>query len=509
MSQRLLRVLVILTSVIFYSGCGGESNSPDPVATPDPVVTPAPVTASTLLPGRADNFNHVTIFNGDEISMAAVDNPNHWVQFNNISLTANTDLSITFARTSGDPEYIDQMLLEIHENTLNGTVIGTVDLSDTGDWANYQTKTIALNNTGSTSALFFRFIGVGGVNVRDFTLQRQGVELANQNSIPASPVNACINLGGSLEAPASSAPAYWGLQVEASDLAVIANAGFDTIRLPVKWSDYTSNNSPYTIDPAFFNTVDTIIDWAFDNELKVVLDVHHYDELYEETDAHQDRFIAMWEQIAEHYKDWWDENLIFEIINEPYDENRDGSGMTITRTDAINRLALAKIRESNPDRWVVLGTGQFGGMDGLRLSTPPDDAKTILSLHYYDPFEFTHQGAEFTDIPAPLGATWGSDADRVNLDRDFNLAESLRHQFGKPLLIGEFGVVHDGNSDGIGDPIIVPEARRAPWTAAVRAEAEARGMGWCYWDYATSFKAYQKDQNMWFPQIRNAFFPLQ
>ena len=52
--------------------------------------------------------------------------------------------------------------------------------------------------------------------------------------------------------------------------------------------------------------------------------------------------------------------------------------------------------------------------------------------------------------------------------------------------------------------MIVPANERAAWTRFVRREAEARGFGTCYWDYATSFAAYDSDRGRWIGAMRGA-----
>ena len=50
--------------------------------------------------------------------------------------------------------------------------------------------------------------------------------------VPDSPVDRCMNLGGALEAPNEG---DWGYTIRAEDLETIKAAGFDTVRLPVRW----------------------------------------------------------------------------------------------------------------------------------------------------------------------------------------------------------------------------------------------------------------------------------
>ena len=61
-----------------------------------------------------------------------------------------------------------------------------------------------------------------------------------------------MNLGNALEAPNEG---DWGMKVEEEYLKAIADAGFQTVRLPVKWSAHAMKEPPYTIDPKFLARV--------------------------------------------------------------------------------------------------------------------------------------------------------------------------------------------------------------------------------------------------------------
>ena len=71
-------------------------------------------------------------------------------------------------------------------------------------------------------------------------------------------------------------------------------AGFDTVRLPVKWSAHAAASAPYTIDAGCFDRVDRAVEWALRRELGVVLDIHHFDELSADVEGQAARFLALW-----------------------------------------------------------------------------------------------------------------------------------------------------------------------------------------------------------------------
>ena len=108
-----------------------------------------------------------------------------------------------------------------------------------------------------------------------------------------------INFGQSLEAPHEG---DWGLILRAPYFRVARDAGFTAVRVPIRWSAHAAASPPYTVDREFFARIDWVVDRALANSLAAVIDVHHYDELTSNPASHKERFIAIWKQIAEHYK---------------------------------------------------------------------------------------------------------------------------------------------------------------------------------------------------------------
>ncbi|MEM8615951.1 MAG: cellulase family glycosylhydrolase, partial [Pseudomonadota bacterium] len=117
----------------------------------------------------------------------------------------------------------------------------------------------------------------------------------------------------------------------------------------------------------------------------------------------------------------------------------------------------------------------------------------ILTYHDYSPFEFTHQGAFWAEPVRPMGVRWGTRVDEAAMAKDLDKAARLASQHRMPVFVGEFGVYEE-----------VPEAQRARWIGAIRRGMEARGLGWCHWDFATTLKAYDLTTEAWIPSIRAA-----
>jgi endoglucanase len=304
-----------------------------------------------------------------------------------------------------------------------------------------------------------------------------------QHNTPSSPVGKCMNMGGALEAPKEG---DWGYRIRERDFHTLREAGFDTVRIPIKWSNRTDQNAPYKINPRLLKRVGNVVDQANGAGLNVIINVHHYDKISQNADAELPRLYAIWDQIIEYFR-YAPDTVMFEFLNEPHTD------MTPARVDEVNRALLAKVRAVNPDRWVVLGGGEWGTLNGLLATNPPRDERAITTFHYYSPFEFTHQGAPWAHKKVPLGQTWGTSADRKAMASDFSKAARWRDRTGMPLLLGEFGVYTK-----------VPDVHRAAWTEQVRQTAETVGFSWCYWDFATSLQAYDTATEQFRPGMLEA-----
>lgn len=214
------------------------------------------------------------------------------------------------------------------------------------------------------------------------------------------PLGRGINLGNALDVARDETPR---LVLEERHLVAVKAAGFDFIRLPVCWSAHAERSAPYTIDGALFERVDRVIEEAIRRDLTVILDVHHYRDLQRNPSRHTARFLALWRQIARRYAAS-SERLLFELLNEPCD------AMTAERWNTLLAQALDVVRESCPDHTVVVGpaSNDAAALPALRL---PDDDRMLVTIHYYAPMQFTHQGARWlANAEQWVGTVWGRKA---------------------------------------------------------------------------------------------------
>ena len=296
-----------------------------------------------------------------------------------------------------------------------------------------------------------------------------------------------MNLGNALEGPREGA---WGLYLKEEYFVDIAEAGFDSVRVPIRWSAYTRYEPPYEISEQIFNRVDWVIEQAFANNLAVIINVHHFDAIMEMPEIQVDRLIAIWTQIAERYQNYPD-TLYFELLNEPHEK------LDSETWNLIFPQVLTAIRQTNPARYIIIGPDQWNSVDRLdTIILPEEDRRIIVTFHYYKPHEFTHQGASFSTAADVKDRPWGSDGEIQALKDDFDRALAWSEAERRPIFVGEFGVFAQ-----------TPIDYRVVWLSTVRSEAEARGFSWAHWDFGTDFAAYKLSKREWREPILEALIP--
>jgi endoglucanase len=283
-----------------------------------------------------------------------------------------------------------------------------------------------------------------------------------------------INYGNMFEAPTETA---WGNQWKPEYAGIIADLGFNHVRIPIRWepSDRSMAAAPYTITSTFLNRIKQVVDSALNNGLYAIINMHHHDLLFENPDTQKERFLAQWKQISEFFSDYPD-SLLFELLNEPHGE------LTAEKWNVFLNDALTTIREDSPERIVLIGTAEWGGLGGLPSLELPEDENIILTVHYYNPFQFTHQGAEWSgeQSQAWLGTKWlDTETERDVMRQDFAPLKAYELQNNIPVHIGEFGAYSKADLQS-----------RVKWTTFLSRYLEELGWSWAYWEFSAGFGIY-------------------
>jgi endoglucanase len=296
------------------------------------------------------------------------------------------------------------------------------------------------------------------------------------------PLGKCVNLSNMLETPREG---VWGRAFQDEDATRIRRAGFATVRLPVRFSGHALAAAPFTIDPTFMARVRHVVDTNLAAGLNVILDLHNYEELMRDPDAHRVRFAALWRQVAAEFRSA-PATLWFELANEPNDRLNDATLMGVLTP------ALAEVRATNPTRPVIVGGQSWSGIDSLATLTLPDDRYIVPTFHYYDPFDFTHQGADWIHPSPPRGRLFGTPADHVQLEAALGKVRTYMTRTGRVPFMGEYGAFEQ-----------VPMEQRIIYYRTISAAFASAGIQGCAWGYTNTFHLW-RDGHGWTRDLLDA-----
>ena len=279
---------------------------------------------------------------------------------------------------------------------------------------------------------------------------------------------------------------------QAKHFARIKEAGFSSVRInlhPFRHMDAANGSA---LKPSWLDTLDWAVKEALANRLAVILDMHEFGAMAEDPAGRKGAWLAFWRQVAPRFKEAPDD-VVFELLNEPFGK------LTSELWNEYLKEGLAVVRATNPTREVIVGGGRWNSIDGLQtLVLPEDDRNLIVTVHYYTPMEFTHQGAPWNEENKDKsGVVWaGTDQERRRIELDFAKAQRWAVEHDRPVLLGEFGAYDKADMDS-----------RARYTASVARTAERLGWSWAYWQFDSDFVVYDIGKDGWVEPLRKALVP--
>ncbi|RZJ15473.1 MAG: glycoside hydrolase family 5 protein, partial [Acinetobacter sp.] len=214
---------------------------------------------------------------------------------------------------------------------------------------------------------------------------------------------------------------------------IIKAAGFDHVRIPIHPFSQTTGTAEFQLRESFLAMLDTAVNRSLANGLIPIIDFHEHNAMQKDPLGTKPMFLAIWDQIAIHYKDS-PSSVLFEVANEP--------NMKAEIWNEILNDAHAIIRKSNPNRTLLIGTINGNQIKYLKdLKIPKNDKNVIVTIHYYMPIKFTHQGAQWSKNYKDIsGLTWPTaESGEQEIIADFNVAAQWSKENGIALHLGEFG----------------------------------------------------------------------
>lgn len=286
------------------------------------------------------------------------------------------------------------------------------------------------------------------------------------------------------------------------DVIVIAEAGFDHIRLPID-EEQMWNESGKKEDEAF-DLMHQAINWGLSQDLKMVIDLHilrshHFiaDERPLFTDEKEmEKFAGFWSDLSDELEQYPEDMVVYELLNEAVANDHD-------EWNKVFLYPYKTIREKEPARKIILGSNKWQDAHNMPyLKIPEGDPNIILSFHFYIPMPVTHYGASWTEFKdltcpvyypgTPLQAldTVGLDDAQKKLVLDYSkevynkekmaehvdIAKQVADSLGLNLYCGEFGVYEK-----------TPEDVALRWYTDFIQVLNEKNISWAAWDYKNSF----------------------
>jgi len=281
-------------------------------------------------------------------------------------------------------------------------------------------------------------------------------------------------------------------RMQAKHFRLIQKAGFNHVRINLHPFKYMEEAPNYTITPAWLETLDWAVEQSLTNNLFAILDLHEFHAMAKDPHKLKPKFLAVCKQLAARYQNT-PESVLFEILNEPFNK------LTVDLWNEYLKEPLAIIRETNPTRTVIIGPAHWNGIDYLhKLELPENDQHVIVTVHYYHPMSFTHQGAAWSaENRDKSGIRWlGLPAEKAAVQHDFEGVQTWAVKHNRPILLGEFGAYDKADMDS-----------RARYTSFVARQAESLGWSWSYWQFDSDFVVYDMAKDGWVEPIQDALIP--
>ena len=314
-------------------------------------------------------------------------------------------------------------------------------------------------------------LSANGILTSDNGVMRTGIDAYDI----VKEMGAGTNLGNTLEScgtwidtsNTSNYETAWGQPVTTQEMIDgMKAAGFDSIRIPVAWSNMMADDGTYTINEKYFNRVETVLNYALNADMYVIINIHFDSGWWarfgskteqERKDA-MTKYKTMWTQIANRFQEYSD-RLIFESANEELGtrlnstDDYKGSGYyakddldsLYKLTNEINQTFVDIVRSiggNNARRFLLIAgyDTDISKTCDLRYKMPTDtiDSHLMVSIHYYSPATYC-----IVDNPKNswgYDASWGTDEDIKALQSELSQMRISFVNKGYPVIIGEYGV---------------------------------------------------------------------
>lgn len=296
------------------------------------------------------------------------------------------------------------------------------------------------------------------------------------------------NVGNTMEAICGET-AWGNPAVTQQFINSVKAAGFNAIRIPAAW-DCHANQQTQTIDPAWMARVKQVVDYAYNQDMYVVLNIHwdggwlEEHPLYSHQDANNQKQRNYWTQIANTFRNY-NERMLFAGTNEVRANYGTPTNEHITVQQSYNQTFVNAVRATggnNASRTLIVQTYNTNVQHGLNYFTMPSDSianRLMVEVHFYDPFNYTldpngncwYWGSPY---PPQSDCSWAQES---YVDGLFAQVRSRWVNNGVPVIIGEYGVELRSGMN---------RESREYYLEYINRAARLNGLKTFYWDNGTA-----------------------
>lgn len=327
------------------------------------------------------------------------------------------------------------------------------------------------------------------------------------------------NLGNALECPRRETE--WGNPRTTREMIhAVSAAGFNAIRIPIRWGGHLSDAASMSIDSTWLSRVKELVDWCLEENMYVIINTHHEawherNPFYAKQKENNSRLYALWTNIATYFRDYGDK-VAFAGSNETTVNWGDPTEENQAVQNSYNQTFIDAVRATggrNYYRNLVVQTyacNPYHGLKGFIIPKDVVEGHLCVEFHYYDPYGY----GLLPDNKANIFYYWGAAyKERGRVSRDDEAAQArlfdrILNAWGSKglgIVMGEFGVTNHYQEEDK----TTQQENMAYYLKTTVSNARQRGFASFVWDNNVfgngnqQFGIFRRWQNM---EVGNPYF---
>jgi len=288
----------------------------------------------------------------------------------------------------------------------------------------------------------------------------------------------------------------WGNPVVTKNvIKAVKDAGFNAVRIPVRWQCHITDAQAMSIDKAWIARVKEVVDWCLSYDMKAIINTHHDKWLEgrptnQYKDENNQKLALLWRNIASEFAAY-DDRVAFAGTNEVHIKDNWGkpAAENLAVQNSYNQTFIDAVRATggnNARRHLIVQTyvcnPDYGLYNGDFI-IPTDAAGNGLNymsveFHYYTPWDYAGECKYYFwgDRYKQYGET--PQENENTMTGFFDRVVSTWANKGLGIVIGEWGVT-DHTKDGQAD---LQHENATYYCRFLVSEARKRGFSTFVWD---------------------------